>query len=423
MPLNQPLKMDLDLVRRLLGQDIEIVNKTGSSRIAVAEGVPIYLDKATQQVKLEYLSSLGGINFALGGIDAYQFLADTLNFANDAKFIQNPAGVKDASGTKRITIVQPGDDVKAKLEAAPNGCWVIILPGEYYTSSAIDLSAKCNFRVTGFGFATGTDYDPTIIYTDQNIKVFDFGSNGGWDNVVVENLRIEQRGGEQGYGIYCSQWNAGKQLFLDRVYVYDFTYGILYQGGSRIHISRCIADNCSTGIYARATEEWSYVERCFARNNYIGIYIAGSRGLQVLNCDSNGNSYNYLYANISGTTYPIFKHCHSRDAGSAHIRLETSYDPSSYPVFLTLDGFYVIGNGGEDVIRFTGSYSATPIIIRNFTIKGDFAYFMQNQATNKPAIISSFISNDARDATFSSGVFDDTSYYTFEEIGHNVGLL
>ena len=183
MPLNQPLKMDLDLVRRFLGQDIEIVNKTGSSRIAVAEGVPIYLDKATQQVKLEYLSSLGGINFALGGIDAYQFLADTLNFVNDAKFIQNPAGVKDASGTKRIVIVQPSDDLKSVIENSTAGQIICLTGGIHTVTSTITWPAH-PLHLLGIG-------NPVVEFTQYNVAFMTHTDASATVGTRVENIEFK----------------------------------------------------------------------------------------------------------------------------------------------------------------------------------------------------------------------------------------
>jgi len=41
------------------------------------------------------------------------------------------------------------DDIKARIESAPDGSLIIVLPGECNTPIAVDLSRKKNLRVVG----------------------------------------------------------------------------------------------------------------------------------------------------------------------------------------------------------------------------------------------------------------------------------
>jgi len=143
MGITHPVKMDLNVVRRLVGDNVEVSNRDGAARIALLAGAP--LDKGTDNVKL-YWNGSSWVLTRGDGADLLYLDGTDLNFINSARFIKNLAGIKDSAGNKRMIIVQPGDDVKSKIENAPNGSWVLILPGDYYVGSSIDITTKRNLR-------------------------------------------------------------------------------------------------------------------------------------------------------------------------------------------------------------------------------------------------------------------------------------
>ena len=424
MQLEQSLKMDLDYVRRLLGQDIEILNKTGSSHIAVAETVPICLDKGTEKVKLAFLPTLPGINISLDGVDAYHLKSDDLVFANTPKNIQNLAGLKDASGTKRLIIIQPGDDVKAKLEAAPNGSWVLILPGEYEVSESIDLSQKKNLRITGFGFEKGTDYDPTIIYTDQNIYLFNLGNNTGATNIIIENMRLEQRGSRAGRGISFGN-QLSSRFFFSNLYVYNFTTGIYWNGNTGGMLKSIFADSCNYGIELSNSTQVTVDSVYLANCGIVGLGIG-----TAYNCISSNIHCYSCYIGISFTTYgndidPGSLLCGftCKDCARA---VNLSASQSGHKCTMTIsDGVISHNNTSAVAFRWSGNYGYAPVTITNIRLLGQFGYGFRDEVSNSSSDfdINLLMGVDALNASFASAAFDMPHLHEIKEVGHNPGLL
>jgi len=424
MPVNQPLKMDLDLVRRLVGQDIEILNRTGSSRIAVAEAVPIYLDKGTEKVKLEFLSTLPGINITLDGVDAYYLKSGDLVFANTAKNIQNLAGVKDSGGSKRLIIVQPGDDVKAKLEAAPNGSWVIILPGEYYTSSAIDLSQKKNLRITGFGWKEGTDHNPTVIKTDQNIRLFDLGSDSA-DNIIFENLLLKQTGTKQGDGIYIKNSANTTNFYVFRnVRIHFFSVALRLYGGRGWIVDGCYFDDCRYGVLTVGSDGAIVQNSVFYSCDYHGMYGSPYGGRVVSNLFDSCNSAvsAAFYATGVWKPYIVAHNTFKDNTRALQLYCSSGASGSVYPVFMS--NCVIIANSTSAIgINFRGDLGLEPTAFSNIRFDGTFNYgFYQESSITADFTISLLAGIIADTATFDSAAFHCPNAQ-ITEIGHNVGFI
>jgi len=422
MQFEQSLKMDLDYVRRLLGQDIEILNKSGLSHIAVAETVPICLDKGTEKVKLAFLPTLPGINISLDGIDAYHLKSDDFVFANIPKNIQNLAGLKDASGTKRLIIIQPGDDVKAKLEAAPNGSWVLIFPGEYYVSESIDLSQKTNLRITGFGFEKGTDYDPTIIYTDQNINLFDL-TGGTATNIVIENMRLEQRGSRAGRGIYAGG-SSSYRYYFRRLLIYNFTTGIHCWDHSHSIFESIITDHCSEGI--QLSNAYQVTVRDFvSRYPYRGLYLRKTVGciFSGIHCYSASMGVSYVATWFDVHPGSLLTGFTCRDCS---VGIDFYTTESGHLRTMAISNGIISANSTSAVaVRWSGSYGYAPVSIANVRLLGQFGYGFQDTVTNSSSdfVINLLMGVDALNASFANAAFDMPHLAEIKEVGHNPGLL
>lgn len=324
------LRLDMCEVPRIGCSDIEIVDKTGISRIAVAESVPIYLDKATQQVKLEYLSSLGGINFALGGIDAYQFLADTLKFANDAKFIQNLAGLKDASGAKRIVIVQPGDDLKSVIENSTAGQIICLTGGTHTVTSTITWPA----------------HRLVLLALGGAVVDFNFSSNANAWNLPSDRSTVA---GTLVVGIHFTASGAG-HVTLKMSWQWD--------------VRDCEFSGNIGGLWGRDSK----FSNCYFHSNAT-IYVAGWRCMTFECCRID----NYLSLNVD----PVFIACeitkgiyfYARQIefygcylNEANIKLQPSSDIKS-TIVISGGEFYksivMVNNWGMTTVKIDGARFTT----------------------------------------------------------------
>ncbi|RKY17308.1 MAG: hypothetical protein DRP63_03900 [Planctomycetota bacterium] len=364
------------------------------------------------------------MNISLDGVDAYHLKSDDLVFANTPKNIQNLAGLKDASGTKRLIIIQPGDDVKAKLEAAPNGSWVLILPGEYSVSSAIDLSQKKNLRITGFGWKEGTGYNPTVIKTDQNIRLFDLGSDSA-DNIIFENLLLKQTDTRQGDGIRINNSAGTTNFYVFRnVGFHFFLVGIRLYGGRGCIVDGCYFDDCYYGVLMNRADSVVIRGSVFFSCKYYGIDGSAPGGRVVSNsfisCATGIGIRFYASAIIKpnvvalntfkDSDYAMKFYCASAASGSV------------YPVLVS--NCVIIGNSTSAIgINFRGDLGLEPTAFSNIRFDGTFNYgFYQEPTITTDFTISLLTGIIADTATFNAEAFHCPNAQ-ITEIGHNVGFI
>ena len=351
----------------------------------------------------------------------HSFTADP---AINGYFLKQLGGIKDRNGVERLIVIEPGDDVKAKLEAAPNGSWVLIFPGEYYVSESIDLSQKTNLRITGFGFEKDTDYDPTIIYTDQDIYLFDLGNNTGATNIVIENMRLEQRGSQAGRGIhFANQTNS--RYFFSNLFVYNFTEGIYWNGNTAGMLKNIYADSCYRGILITNSTQVSVDSVYIANSGAAGMII-----YSAYNClFTNIHCYN-CYNGVSFTAFGNDVHPGSLLSGFTCkdcARAVAFYtNASGYTRTMTVTSGVISHDSTSAVAFYWGSsYGYAPVSIANVRLLGQFGYGFQDTVTNSSSdfVINLLMGVDALNASFANAAFDMPHLAEIKEVGHNPGLL
>ena len=332
--------------------------------------------------------------------------------------------ILDKNAVHRIITIEPGDDVKAKLEAAPNGSWVLILPGEYSVSESIDLSQKKNLRITGFGWKEGTGYNPTIIKTDQNIRLFDLGSNSS-DNIIFENLLLKQTGTRQGDGIRINNSADTTNFYVFRnVGFYFFAIGIRLYGGRGCIVDGCYFDDCNYGVYANSSDGAVIRDSVFYSCNYFGVFgrMHGGRVVNNLfdSCTrgigasffSTGVWKPYVIAHntFKNNNYTLQFYCASTASGSV------------YPVLVS--DCIIIGNSTSAVgVNFRGDLGLEPTAFSNIRFDGTFNYgFYQEPTITADFTISLLTGIIADTATFNTEAFHCPNAQ-ITEIGHNVGFI
>ena len=337
-------------------------------------------------------------------------------------FAKDLGGVKDSAGNKAVTVIKSGDNIKTELEAAPNGSWVIILSGEYYTSTAIDLSAKKNLRITGMGWEKGTDYKPTIIYTDQNIYLFDLGYNTGSTNIIIENLRLEQRAASRtGRGIYFANQQSSAYRFSD-LYIDFFYYGMYANGNTGGAFKNLRFNDCYRAMVLTNTHSCLVSDCVFTSCSNMGLLLYAIGSSEITDCVFRDTPYAIYFSALAwGFTAPALITNHSIYDCNVGLGFSATASSTTYPrtVLVSNIGFY---GDGDVAVRFDGDYGYAPVAFTGLYLSGSFSYgFYENGAKSEAYDIPLLTNVVATNATFSTAAVSLPNANIIEQ-GHNPGL-
>jgi len=174
-------KLDLDVLNKLTGTHIDLVNLAGGG-IGLAPGLKLVLDKGSGNVADYYDSGNSRRVMTLGGSDALYLETSALNLLG--RYLKNPKGFGGSAGSL-VRLVDSASGLKAAIESAQNGI-VWILPGTY----AIDVDCKND--------PISIPDNCTLIAFGAEMKFRNQNAGGYWGNKMFDasNVSYEVHGGK-----------------------------------------------------------------------------------------------------------------------------------------------------------------------------------------------------------------------------------
>jgi|GEM_PF-2690746 len=179
------IHLDLNTVHKLVGDNIEINNKDGLSKIALKSLVPLVFDKDVGNVTAYYDNTLAKLILTMAGIDSVYLDNTDLRFVNNPRFIQYLAGLKANGGTEYLRVIEPSispADFKSIIESASNKV-VWLTPGTYILT--YDTTG-----ISGYSVIT-LPQNCIIVAFGAEIKFRYSNTNG---NFTQRFVRINQKG-------------------------------------------------------------------------------------------------------------------------------------------------------------------------------------------------------------------------------------
>ncbi len=329
-------KFDLDILNKLLGTYVDIINLSGGG-IGLAAGSKLVLDKPTGSVQDYYDSANSRRVMTMGGNDALYLDATSLDTLG--RLLKNPKGIGNSDG-RAILFADQYDTLQDAINALPADGGTIILPPGYAETITTTILPVSNCAIIC------PSHDAVL--TDGSAGGIIMIHLNGRDYITISGIKFVGKGsGKSSTGINARSGGGyawAQHCLIERCWFHDCKYGIRSDFGRSLAYSTirdCFGDGYADAVFLVSYCPYVLVQRCAV----------------------NSGTANYGFSTGGYDTGPLtFRDCHAVDVAKHGFSVGSSVIKN-----ILFDGCmaYQAGQYGFNIYHPVRTLTGIPVKLNN----------------------------------------------------------